>query len=69
MVEEVRKSLGYFFNFLAIADALVIGAVALLSGFLANIYFENRLGEFGLLLAMGFQRSAWRVVYSSKPAR
>lgn len=57
MVDEVRKSLGYFFNFLAIADALVIGAVALLSGFLANIYFENRLGEFGLLLAMGFQRS------------
>ena len=57
MVEEVRKSLGYFFNFLAIADALVIGAVALLSGFLANIYFENRLGEFGLLLAMGFQRA------------
>ncbi len=56
MVEEVRKSLGYFFNFLAIADGLVIGAVALLSGFLANIYFENRLGEFGLLLAMGFQR-------------
>ena len=56
MVGEVRKSLGYFFNFLAIADALVIGAVALLSGFLANIYFENRLGEFGLLLAMGFQR-------------
>ncbi len=57
MVDEVRKSLGYFFNFLAIADGLVIGAVALLSGFLANIYFENRLSEFGLLLAMGFQRS------------
>jgi ABC-type antimicrobial peptide transport system permease subunit len=56
MVDEVRKSLGYFFNFLAIADGLVIGAVALLSGFLANIYFESRLGEFGLLLAMGFQR-------------
>lgn len=57
MVNEIRKSLGYFFNFLAIADGLVIGAVALLSGFLANIYFESRLGEFGLLLAMGFQRS------------
>ena len=57
MVEDVRKGLGYFFNFLAIADVLVIGAVALLSGFLANIYFENRLGEFGLLLAMGFQRA------------
>jgi hypothetical protein len=56
MVREVRRGLGYFFNFLAIADALVIGAVALLSGFLANIYFEGRLGEFGLLLAFGFQR-------------
>jgi hypothetical protein len=56
MVEQIRKGLGYFFNFLAIADALVIGAVALLSGFLANIYFENRLGEFGLLSAFGFRR-------------
>ncbi len=56
MVSEVRKGLGYFFNFLAIADGLVIGAVALLSGFLANIYFENRLGEFGLLSAFGFRR-------------
>jgi ABC-type antimicrobial peptide transport system permease subunit len=56
MVKEIRKGLGYFFNFLAIADALVIGAVALLSGFLANIYFESRLGEFGLLSAFGFRR-------------
>lgn len=63
MVEDVRRGLSYFFNFLAIADGLVIGAVALLSGFLANIYFESRLGEFGLLMAFGFQRGrlAWRL--------
>ncbi len=56
MVRRVRKGLGYFFNFLAISDGLVIGAVALLSGFLANIYFESRLAEFGLLSAFGFRR-------------
>jgi hypothetical protein len=47
---------GFLFKFLAIADALVIGAVALMAGFLANIYFEQRLSEFGLLSAFGFRR-------------
>lgn len=56
LVEELRKSLGFLFKFLAIADALVIGAVALMAGFLANIYFEQRLSEFGLLSAFGFRR-------------
>ena len=56
LVGELRKSLAFLYRFLAIADALVIGAVALLSGFLANIYFEQRLGEFGLLSALGFRR-------------
>ena len=56
LVDELRKSLAFLYRFLGIADALVIGAVALLSGFLANIYFEQRLGEFGLLSALGFRR-------------
>ncbi|PQV63246.1 putative ABC transport system permease protein [Abditibacterium utsteinense] len=56
LVSELRKSLAFLYKFLGIADALVIGAVALLSGFLANIYFEQRLGEFGLLSALGFRR-------------
>jgi ABC-type antimicrobial peptide transport system permease subunit len=56
LVEELRKTLGFLYTFLAVADALVIGAVALLSGFLANIYFEQRLAEFGLLSAFGFRR-------------
>ena len=56
LVEELRKSLAFLYRFLGIADALVIGAVAMLSGFLANIYFEQRLGEFGLLSALGFRR-------------
>ncbi len=56
LVNELRKSLEFLYQFLGIADALVIGAVALLSGFLANIYFEQRLGEFGLLSALGFRR-------------
>jgi ABC-type antimicrobial peptide transport system permease subunit len=30
--------------------------VALMAGFLANIYFEQRLSEFGLLSAFGFRR-------------
>ena len=56
LVDELRKQLGFLYTFLGIADALVIGTVALLSGFLANIYFEQRLGEFGLLSALGFRR-------------
>jgi ABC-type lipoprotein release transport system permease subunit len=56
LVKELRKTLGFLYTFLAVADALVIGAVALLSGFLANIYFEQRLAEFGLLSAFGFRR-------------
>ncbi len=56
LVNELRKSLAFLYKFLAIADIMVIGAVALLSGFLANIYFEQRLGEFGLLAALGFRR-------------
>ena len=64
LVGELRSHLEFLYQFLAIADALVIGAVALLSGFLANIYFEQRLGEFGLLSAFGFRRErlARRVV-------
>lgn len=56
LVGELRRGLRFLYTFLAIADILVIGAVALLSGFLANIYFEQRLGEFGLLSALGFRR-------------
>jgi len=56
LVKELRDSLGFLYKFLAVADGLVIGAVALLSGFLANIYFEQRLAEFGLLSAFGFRR-------------
>jgi ABC-type lipoprotein release transport system permease subunit len=56
LVNELRRSLSFLYRFLTIADILVVGAVALLSGFLANIYFEQRLGEFGLLSALGFQR-------------
>jgi hypothetical protein len=64
LVRQLRKATGFLYQFLSIADALVIGAVGLLSGFLANIYFEQRLGEFGLLSAFGFRRErlARRVV-------
>lgn len=66
-IKELRNSLKFLYDFLAIADILVIGAVALLSGFLANIYFEGRLGEFGLLSAFGFRRErlARRLVIES----
>jgi ABC-type lipoprotein release transport system permease subunit len=56
LVKDLRETLGFLYTFLAVADTLVIGAVALLSGFLANIYFEQRLAEFGLLSAFGFRR-------------
>lgn len=56
LVQEFSNSIRFLYKFLAIADGLVIGAVALMGGFLANIYFEQRLGEFGLLSAFGFRR-------------
>lgn len=56
LVGRLRASLGFLYHFLAAADFLVIGAVALMGAFLANIYFEQRLGEFGLLSAFGFRR-------------
>jgi hypothetical protein len=64
LVGRLRDSLGFLYQFLAAADVLVIGAVALMGAFLANIYFEQRLGEFGLLAAFGFRRErlARRVV-------
>lgn len=64
LVGRLRESLGFLYQFLAAADFLVIGAVALMGAFLANIYFEQRLGEFGLLSAFGFRRErlARRVV-------
>lgn len=64
IVGRLRESLGFLYQFLAAADFLVIGAVALMGAFLANIYFEQRLGEFGLLSAFGFRRErlAKRVV-------
>lgn len=66
-VRDLRNGLHFLYVFLGIADVLVIGAVALLSGFLANIYFEGRLGEFGLLSAFGFRRErlARRLVIES----
>ena len=56
VVNEEHRILHTLFVLLWVVDVLVIGVIALLSGFLANIYFEQRLGEFGLLSAMGFGR-------------
>lgn len=67
LVKDLREGLGFLYMVLAFADGLVIIAVALLAGFLANIYFEQRLAEFGLLSAFGFQRErlARRLVIES----
>ena len=56
VVNEEHRILHTLFVLLWVVDILVIGVIALLSGFLASIYFEQRLGEFGLLSAMGFSR-------------
>jgi ABC-type antimicrobial peptide transport system permease subunit len=67
LVHDLRQGLGFLYTILAFADGLVIIAVALLSGFLANIYFEQRLAEFGLLSAFGFgrERLARRLIIES----
>ena len=56
VLNDEHRILHTLFVFLWVVDVLVIGVIALLSGFLANIYFEQRLGEFGLLSALGFTR-------------
>ncbi len=57
LIAEVRDSLATMYLIMEIVSAIVVFVIALLSGMLANIYFTQRVPEFGVLAALGYSRS------------
>ena len=64
LIYELRDSLSSMYLIMTIVNGMVIFVIALMSGMLSNIYFTQRLAEFAVLAAIGYQRSQllWRVV-------
>ncbi len=64
LVHELRDSLSSMYLIMAVVNGAVIFVIALMSGMLSNIYFTQRISEFAVLAAVGYQRSnlIWRVV-------
>jgi hypothetical protein len=56
LITEVRDSLSSMYLIMEIVTGAVIFVIALMSGMLANIYFTQRLSEFGVLAAIGYSR-------------
>lgn len=56
LVRELRESLSSLYLIMGIVNGTVIFVIALMSGMLTNIYFTQRLTEFGVLSAMGYPR-------------
>lgn len=57
LITEVRESLESMYLIMEVVSGAVIFVIALLSGMLANIYFTQRLSEFGVLAAIGYSRT------------
>ncbi|MBB6050902.1 ABC transporter permease [Armatimonas rosea] len=57
LITEVRESLESLYMIMGVVTAAVIFAITLMSGMLANIYFTQRLSEFGVLAAIGYSRA------------
>ena len=57
LITEVRDSLESMYLIMEVVSGAVIFVIALLSGMLANIYFTQRLSEFGVLAAIGYSRT------------
>lgn len=57
LLTEVRESLESMYLIMEVVSGTVIFVIALMSGMLANIYFTQRLSEFGVLAAIGYARS------------
>jgi len=64
LVRELRDSLSSMYLIMAVVNGTVIFVIALMSGMLSNIYFTQRIAEFAVLAAIGYQRARliWRVV-------
>ncbi|WP_309720868.1 ABC transporter permease [Armatimonas sp.] len=56
LITEVRDSLESLYMIMGVVTSAVIFAITLMSGMLANIYFTQRLSEFGVLAAIGYSR-------------
>jgi ABC-type lipoprotein release transport system permease subunit len=56
LINEVRDSLSTMYLIMEVVTTTVIFVIALMSGMLANIYFTQRIAEFGVLHALGYSR-------------
>lgn len=56
LLAEVRDSLSSMYMIMEVVSATVIFVIALMSGMLSNIYFTQRIPEFGVLAALGISR-------------
>lgn len=57
LLAEVRDSLSSMYMIMEVVSATVIFVIALMSGMLSNIYFTQRIPEFGVLAALGISRA------------
>jgi ABC-type antimicrobial peptide transport system permease subunit len=64
LISQLRESLSTMFLIMAVVNLTVIFVIALMSGMLSNIYFTQRISEFAVLSAIGYQRSQliWRII-------
>lgn len=60
LLAEVRDSLSTMYLIMEVVTTTVIFVIALMSGMLSNIYFTQRIPEFGTLAALGYGR--WRLI-------
>jgi ABC-type lipoprotein release transport system permease subunit len=58
LVRDTREALSSLYLIMNVVIAIIIFAIAFLTGMLANIYFMQRLPEFATLAAIGYQRHA-----------
>ncbi len=60
LLAEVEDSLSTMYLILEVVSFTVIFVIALMSGMLSNIYFTQRVPEFGVLAALGYGR--WQLI-------
>lgn len=57
LISQLRESLSTMYLIMAVVNMTVIFVIALMSGMLSNIYFTQRIAEFAVLSAVGYQRA------------
>jgi ABC-type lipoprotein release transport system permease subunit len=57
LISQLRESLSTMYLIMAVVNMTVIFVIALMSGMLSNIYFTQRIAEFAVLSAVGYQRT------------